>query len=211
MTLVCYLRIAVPLSMRDKAATTANSSGSTTFTGSGGGTIVTNAPNARPTAKPTRAPTPPPVANALPRDEQARNFLTDTNLATEAQLNDPNSPQAKATKWITDLDEYRIEIPDSSQGTDSRFTERWSLAVLYYETDGDNWKFKLNFLDAIDHCEWYDLFLDPNRRVVRYGISECQKFAPAFDVDKVTRLQFRKSMKRCRSFLMCMLNDIVNN
>lgn len=192
--LIIITAIAVPLSIRDSKAKTSSSasgsgsgSGSSTFTGSNSaGTLITASPNARP----TRPPTPPPVSYAIPRDERAKTYLTDSNLASASQLSDPNSPQAKATKWITELDDYAIEIPESGQGTDSRFTERWALAVFYYQTDGDTWKYKMNFLDPTDHCDWYGLFVNGDGRVVRYGVTECQKVAPAFDIDKVTRIEF---------------------
>jgi len=192
--LIIITAIAVPLALRGKGgkgkSADAASSGDG-FTGSDTGNRIT----ATPAMRPTRPPTRPPTESSLPRSERAEKFLTEFGIADPADLANPNSPQAKATNWIANDDAFNIDIPDPLQGnnglqySDTRFTERWALAVFYYSTGGESWIYKFNFLQPIDHCGWYDRFVDGTGRIIRQGVTECQKFEPNFDIDKVSRIE----------------------
>ncbi len=138
--------------------------------------------------------------NDLPRNQRAVTYLTEFGIATQAALNDPTSPQAKATKWIADEDEYNIEIPNPLEGvpgksyTDSRFTERWALAVFYFSMGGDEWRYKLKFMLPIDHCDWFDRFVDPRGVIIRQGVTECQQAEAYTNAgNKVKRIEICKS------------------
>lgn len=191
--LVIITAIAVPLALRGKGKKNApDASSGNTFSGSDTGTIMTASPVFRPTKPPTR----PPTVNDLPRSERVEKYLTEFGIADAAALANPNSPQAKATKWITDEDEFQIEIPNPLEGVsgksyaDSRFTERWSLAVFYYSTGGDAWRYRLKFMQPIDHCDWFDRFVDPRGNIIRQGVTECKKSAEYPESgDKVTRIE----------------------
>lgn len=190
--LIIVTAIAVPLALRGKGKQAPNSSSGGTFSGSDPGEIIT----ASPVFRPTRPPTRPPSVNDLPRNDRAVTYLTEFGIATQAALNDPNSPQAKATKWIADEDAFNIEIPNPLEGisgksyADSRFTERWALAVFYFSMGGDEWRYTLKFMQPIDHCDWFDRFVDPRGVIIRQGVTECQKIEPYINAgDKVTRIE----------------------
>jgi len=189
--LIIVTLIAVPLALRDKSDKispdgTNGGGGSSNGSGPNGGS-GSNGDSGNPFANPTRAPTP--SANQVPRSERAISYLTETGLVDKAQLDDTNSPQAKATKWIIEDDTFDINVPNPENGTESRFAERWSLAVLYFSTGGEDWRYKLNFLSFMDHCDWYDRFVDPTGAVIRQGVTECQVFAPKYDGNKVSTIE----------------------
>lgn len=193
--LIIITAIAVPLALRGKSeqkAKSPDSSSGSGLTGSDVGEIVTPSPVFSPTKPPTRAPT----VEDLPRSERAVKYLTEFEIADQAALDDPNSPQAKATKWISDEDDFQIDIPDPLKGvsglsySDSRFTERWALAVFYFSTGGEAWRYNLKFMQPIDHCEWFDRFVDPRGVIIRQGVTECRKSEQYPESgDKVTRIE----------------------
>jgi hypothetical protein len=196
--LIIVTSIAVPLALRNKGKGNSPDQASTgggSTTGSGQGPAIMTG---TPVSTPTRSPIRPPTMSDLPRKDQALAYLTNYGLADRAVLNDPTSPQAKALNWIADVDAFEIEIPTFSNGNSgvsystTRFAERWALAVFYYSTQGDKWKYKLNFLQPIDHCDWYESFVDPTGGIIRQGVTECQQFAPKFDGEKVSRIELCK-------------------
>jgi len=184
--------IAVPLALRNNGGRDPNE---VVEANTGGGSNVGRI-TATPVSSPTRFPPGTPVGvSELPRIDAASAYLTNYGIADREVLNDRTSPQAKALNWIANEDKFKIAIPafpEGSNGTpysETRFAERWALAVLYYSTGGDDWKYKLNFLEPIDHCDWSNKFVDPTGTVVQQGVTECQQFAPNFDGEKVSRIE----------------------
>lgn len=187
--LIIVTAIAVPLALRGKSkgnAVDESNGGGLSTPGNSNPNIITS--TSTPVSIPTRPPTRPPTISDLPRNEAAVKYLTDLGLASKDALNDPSTPQAKATNWIADEDDFDIDIPEPSS-SDSRFTERWALAVFYYSTGGDDWRYKMKFLQPVDHCNWYDRFIDPTGNIIRQGVTECQKFAPSFAEDKISKIE----------------------
>ena len=137
----------------------------------------------------------------IPRKDQAFKYLVNYGLTTRDVLNNPNSPQAKALDWIANNDAFKMDIPNFSGengGTpnglysDTRFAERWALAVFYYSTGGDEWTYKLNFLEPIDHCDWYFRFVTQTGDIIRQGVTECKMFPPKFNEERVSRIEICK-------------------
>lgn len=160
----------------------------------GGATIMT----ATPVTSPTRPPVMPPVTPEPGRFDQTKSYLETYGLVSSAALNDFSSPQYKAAKWIAERDGFQMAVPTFSEGhkgekpSNTRFAERYALAVFYYATGGDNWKYNLNFLQPIDHCEWKDVFLDPSGRIIYMGVTSCAQFSPLFDGERVTAIEMCK-------------------
>jgi hypothetical protein len=82
--------------------------------------------------------------------EAVQNFLLD--YVDHDDLADPNSPQYRAAVWISEEDALQLPIKPDSE----RFLQRYSLAVLYYATQGEQWKHDLNFLTVRSECNWHD-------------------------------------------------------
>ena len=51
-----------------------------------------------------------------------------------------------------------------------RFAERYVLSLLYYEFNGPNWFYKLNFLSSKDHCDWYTDMVTGTGKEIRQGV-----------------------------------------
>ncbi len=108
-------------------------------------------PTASPIKMPTTSPTPPPTRNE--KMEALRQELERYIIRTEEDLilfDDPTSPQSLALKWLS---------TDPNSISDNRSTvfilERYVLAVLYFSTNGHNWRFPdLPFMSDVDACEW---------------------------------------------------------
>jgi len=79
-------------------------------------------------------------------DEAIRQALLDAGIAVASTLDDPESPQNAAFQWIT---KDGISIDDQYLG------QRYSLAVLYYSTDGSFWSKSDGWLSKDGYCQWY--------------------------------------------------------
>jgi len=85
-------------------------------------------------------------------------FLSD-DFASRSILMESQSPQYQAAKWISDLDELNLDIPEDNNYENAfRFIQRYALAVIYYSTNGKNWIIPYDFLTEKDECEWNHLF-----------------------------------------------------
>jgi hypothetical protein len=88
-------------------------------------------------------------------------------VADEDDIRNNNTPQGLATTWIIDQDEYNI-CPDNP-----KLVQRWTLAVMYFSTNGDAWfqcsanpvaidlcgvqspfEGEDRFLSSVNECEW---------------------------------------------------------
>ena len=87
---------------------------------------------------------------------------------TQETLKDPESPQSAAYTWLQ----------DNGLTSEAHFPlQLFTLATLYYATNGDQWKEQEHWLDAnTDPCDWYTSFygsicIGGLRRLLR-GLSE---------------------------------------
>mmetsp|Transcript_8755 Transcript_8755/g.21367 ORF Transcript_8755/g.21367 Transcript_8755/m.21367 type:complete len:732 (-) Transcript_8755:94-2289(-) len=204
--LIIVTAIAVPLASRNKRNKGGGSPEQISSINDGSAPSAPHSPKhitATPVAFPTRPPTMPPT---MDYSIQAKDYLITYGFADAATLADPTTPQAKAYNWITNEDGYKEEIDEFNQyGGDigesrsiTRFAERYSLAVLFYSTGGDSfgWRYKMNFLEPIDHCEWFDRFVDPRGIIIKQGVTECKMFAPKFDGYKVSKIEISNNNLR---------------
>lgn len=155
------------------------------------------APAPAPTPGFNPTPTDPiPDGGSLSRFEQAVDYLVAVGVSARSALETAGTAQNKAVTWIANDDAMQMEIPSLAESTSgiephTRFTERYALAVFYYETNGPTlWKYQLNFLDPIDHCFWYQDFVTTTGSIVRQGIAECKTLGEGFTEEFVFRLEF---------------------
>jgi len=64
-----------------------------------------------------------------------------------------SSPQAKALEWILS-DPFVANLTPGVDDNDARIIQRYSLAVFYYSTNGDEWTDKFGWLDSSSECTW---------------------------------------------------------
>mmetsp|Transcript_22764 Transcript_22764/g.48352 ORF Transcript_22764/g.48352 Transcript_22764/m.48352 type:complete len:464 (+) Transcript_22764:71-1462(+) len=183
--------IAVPVALKKEGkgkSTTAAASNN----GSSGSVPTPARMTGYPVRSPTRAPVNPPETSRM---DKTIEYLTNYGLVTRSLLNDDETPQAMAAKWIANEDEYKLDIPTFSNGNNgepysaTRFGERYALAVFYYSTGGTNWRYQLNFMKPVDHCEWFDRFVDPTGSIIKMGVTMCEQYAPNFDGKKVAKVE----------------------
>jgi hypothetical protein len=152
-----------------------------------------------PTVPPTKAPTPE-LTIAAPTGEPSSNPSISSGLSSSptlsncpdltpaqrvdailqvlfdvvddpALLRDLDTPQGQATDWLINGD-LEQTCPD-----DEKLLQRWTLAVMYYSTNGDEWERcsaagedpcgtenpflgERRFLSSFDECEWAGIVCD---------------------------------------------------
>jgi hypothetical protein len=105
-----------------------------------------------------------------------KNYVIAQGISLEDDFgNDSDdSPQARAASWMADVDGLNLAIPTNSGSSmiaaetgitvpamDAyRFAARYILTVLYYATNGENWKYQFNFLTDGDVCTWKGALVD---------------------------------------------------
>jgi len=89
------------------------------------------------------------------REKDVVNFLSD-NFADRTALEESDSPQKRAAKWIADEDEMNMPLPATNNYEDAyKFVQRYALAVLYFAWGGeDKWILNYQFLSGKDECDW---------------------------------------------------------
>jgi hypothetical protein len=90
------------------------------------------------------------------RESVIRKKLLDGGFTTEFILSNEHSPQAKAMKWISEEDTYKISSKDPN------VLQRFAMAVVYYAMSTDDpmeaptpWKNQDNWLSGEGICAWY--------------------------------------------------------
>jgi hypothetical protein len=94
-------------------------------------------------------------------------------VADPALLRDLDTPQGKATDWLINRD-FDQTCPD-----DEKLVQRWTLAVMYYSTNGDEWDQcsavgadpcgeenpflgERRFLSSFNECDWAGIVCNLN-------------------------------------------------
>jgi hypothetical protein len=101
------------------------------------------------------------------RLEKVIQFLFDNKISNLPSLRIPNTPARLAAEFIADGDAYNMPLTDE---TSKRFVERYVLAYMYYAMGGPQWTYKLNFLSAKDHCDWFTRFETTSGGILREGV-----------------------------------------
>eukprot|EP00934_Nitzschia_sp_Nitz4_P003348 Nitzschia sp. Nitz4//scaffold35_size145790//25199//27331//NITZ4_003011-RA/size145790-augustus-gene-0.129-mRNA-1//-1//CDS//3329549067//3338//frame0 len=105
--------------------------------------------------------------------ESVVEYLAGIGVSAEDDLLTPGTPQFEAVNWMANDDGFGLEIPTSTI-VQSRFVERYILAVLYFATGGDDWTDSLRFLRDTDHCYWYTSYIHNNAYILNHGVEFCE-------------------------------------
>jgi hypothetical protein len=141
----------------------------------------------RPTSVATTIVTAPP-STSISMVELARNILTP--LSGEEALMDESSPQYKALWWMVRDDQANKMMEKMADNNEAQlssmsttlttFMERYTMALLYFVTDGPNWVSPNTFLSILSICDWEPIQCSERGAVVgiRIGTSAfCSVFA----------------------------------
>lgn len=139
--------------------------------------IMTAEPTREPTPPPTEQPTPAPTESLAPTLTNCDNPGTCENrlktqiydvsvrVGTTAQLDDPNSPQSKASEWIIEQCDADPPIDPCDVALLNLNEQRYALAVMYFSLGGDGWNNGANpgldpnapagqWMSGLNYCEW---------------------------------------------------------
>jgi hypothetical protein len=152
--------------------------------------VVAAFPSAIPSSLPTATMVTDPTlthCNGITAEERVEQLLQILGAATDSIVNLPDddddekvsiTAQGQATEWLLNEDEYHV-CPD-----DGKLIQRWTLAVMYFATGGDEWfqcrrggssaattttttdrcgsnapfVGRERFLSATNECEWAGIF-----------------------------------------------------
>ena len=108
------------------------------------------------------------AAAAGARFEQLKRVVVSRSITPESTFADPSTAQYRALDWLANDDVLRYE-PDSERWS-RKIVQRYTLATVYYATNGQGWKNTLFFLSNRDECDW-------NRVYMGYfsGAGKCNK------------------------------------
>jgi hypothetical protein len=77
-------------------------------------------------------------------------FIIKRITIDHSALSDPNSPQGRAFVWC------KTDLVNNPVDAAYRVSQRYSLAVLYYSTNGEKWKNSTDWLEGHE-CSWFGI------------------------------------------------------
>jgi hypothetical protein len=128
--------------------------------------LASDYPSESPTTPPTAVPTLSKCPGITAAERVAQILAILDEVANAAEIRDDTLAQGQATEWLINEDSYQI-CPDNP-----KIIQRWSMAVMYFSTGGDDWfqcsaggadncgrqnPFRRGadrFLAASNECEW---------------------------------------------------------
>lgn len=74
-------------------------------------------------------------------------------------LEQSTSPQGMAVEWLAGRDGQNLAVPEGDLSSSEGYAllERYVLAILYYSTNGPQWRSRTGFLSDNDVCTWAGL------------------------------------------------------
>ena len=98
--------------------------------------------------QPTMAPI---SADAMIRFAEVTTVLNSVPVSDPATFQDNTTPQYEAAWWLAAVDPAMLDFATTPM---EDVVERYILALLYYATNGENWKDQEGFLSAEQVCFW---------------------------------------------------------
>jgi hypothetical protein len=115
------------------------------------------------------------------RFEDVVKFIYSLKISDLASLRLEGSAEHHAAQFIANGDAFNATMTDVSEVGHRRFTERYILSLLYYQTEGEKWTDRYNFLSQLDHCNWHKQYSTPMGRFLK-GV-QCNDDGLVVDLD----------------------------
>jgi len=115
------------------------------------------------------------------RFEAVVQYIYSHRVSTLPSLRQINSPEHHAAQFMALGDAFKSTMTDVDEVGQRRFMERYVLALIYYQTQGQNWSDHYNFLSEYDHCNWHKQYSSPQGRFLR-GV-QCNDDGHVIDLD----------------------------
>ncbi|KAL3809212.1 hypothetical protein ACHAXA_005419 [Cyclostephanos tholiformis] len=98
-----------------------------------------------------------PSTPAVDRFEQLKRVVVGRGISPEEVFANPASAQFRALDWLANDDVLRY-MPASERWS-KKIVQRYTLATIYYATNGQGWKNTLYFLSNRDECDWNRVYM----------------------------------------------------
>jgi hypothetical protein len=110
------------------------------------------------------------------RYDTIRHYLLFQFAGNATMMYQPGSPQHEALCWISEFDDYNIDVTDENE---KAIVQRYSLAVMHFSmfgkrkhSDYDSSTLRdTDFLSAQHECDWYNIMCDQSRAVTVISLS----------------------------------------
>jgi hypothetical protein len=110
------------------------------------------------------------------RFDTIRRFLLFQFAGNATMMDQPGSPQREALCWISEFDDYDIDVTDENE---QAIVQRYSLAVMrfsmYGKREHSDYNFRtlrdIDFLSAHHECDWDNIMCDQSRTVTVIWLS----------------------------------------
>lgn len=114
-------------------------------------------------------------------------------VGSVSTLDDPNSPQSKASEWILEECAANPPIDPCDEQQILLNEQRYALAVMYYSLGGDNWNYGANpglvieeegvWMSPLNYCEWGVDVEGGNNDGLSYNMLECDDFGNVLNLN----------------------------
>jgi hypothetical protein len=98
-----------------------------------------------------------PSAPAVDSFEQLKRVVVGRGISPVEVFANPATAQFRALDWLANDDVLRY-MPDSERWS-KKIVQRYTLATIYYATNGQGWKNTLYFLSNRDECDWNRVYM----------------------------------------------------
>ena len=94
-----------------------------------------------------------------------------STISDPSLLDDPSTPQARAHEWT--MKDGVIQTHPDPASQNETITQKYTLAVFYYSTDGDNWFRANDWLTSTSECDgWYGITCDHTGRIASLQLND---------------------------------------
>ena len=88
--------------------------------------------------------------SSSPRMHAAVDLINKHGISDIRSLKTPGTPQNMAATWMADTDPMNYDV----DGDESRFMQRYTMAVFYYAMNGPAWDHQVKFMSDVEECSW---------------------------------------------------------
>mmetsp|Transcript_28059 Transcript_28059/g.41443 ORF Transcript_28059/g.41443 Transcript_28059/m.41443 type:complete len:659 (+) Transcript_28059:501-2477(+) len=157
----------------------------------------TSSPSNLPSYIPSRSPQPslqpsptPTLSGCAMTPQQRRDDILEIldNVTNPVHLRNSSFPQYQALQWLLEEDGLVL-----CPANDKHIVQRWTLAIMYYATEGDQWFRCSNSPSPADNCGSEPPFQNGERRFLS-SFHECEWAGLVCNIDRcVTEFEFERN------------------
>jgi len=105
------------------------------------------------------------LANHPPRIREVLAYIIDLGWTSADTFDNKDSPQYRAAEWLADYDQLEVEMTKKGE-----FRDRYALAVFFFATQGDRWRYRINWMSTHEACLWSAMWPGLSGREIKVGV-----------------------------------------